>query len=202
LVTDEVFQSWYRDRLGIELPMSTCVPILKAMQGHPEAGNWWSKHFDASCAAPLRLVPAFTEPTMYRHNDALCSGPTLVLRQVDEILCGAAAATYRDAIMDGIAAKVSFVGSKALTTLFYATDLKQCAQYIRIYASSYIGPCLAKLGWEATASHSPLIPPLTPDVLKTLQVSFGPLDPSVQLSLETQIGFPYLTLTDMLIFAT
>jgi hypothetical protein len=167
LITDEVFQSWYKDRLGIDLPRGTCVPLLKAIQGHPEAGNWWSKHFDASCAAPLRLVPAFTEPTMYRHDDALCSGPTLVLRQVDDTLCGAATATDRDAVMDGITSKVSFVRSKALTTLFYATDLEQCAQYIRIYTSSYIGSCLTKLGWEATASDSPMMSPLTPAVLKT-----------------------------------
>jgi hypothetical protein len=64
LVTDEVFQSWYKEPLGIYLPLGTCVPIFKAMQGHSAAGNWWSKYFDASCAAPLRLIPAFTEPTM------------------------------------------------------------------------------------------------------------------------------------------
>jgi hypothetical protein len=112
-----------------------------------------------------------------------------VLRQVDDILCGADAATDRDAVLDSIASKVSFVRSKALTTLFYATDLEQCAQYIRIYASSYIGSCLAKLGWEVTVSDSPLMVPLTPEVLKTLQASVGPLDPSVQLSLETQFDF-------------
>jgi hypothetical protein len=139
---------------------------------------------------------------MYRRDDAFCSVPTLVLRQVDDILCGAAAATDRDAVLDGITSKVSFVRSKALTTLFYATNLEQCAQYIRIYASSYIGACLAKLGWEAAVSDSPLIVPLTPVVLKTLQASVGPLDPSVQLFLETQFGFPYQTLTGMLIFAT
>jgi hypothetical protein len=127
--------------------------------------------------SPIRLVPAFTEPTMYRRDDALCSGPTLVFRQVDDILCGAAAATDRDAGMDGIASKVYFVRSRALPTLFYATNLEQCAQYIRIYASSYIGSCLAKLGWEATASDSPLKVPITPAVLKTLQVSVGHLDP-------------------------
>jgi hypothetical protein len=155
------------------------------------------------CAAsPLRLVPDFTEPTMYRRNDALCSGPTLVLRQVEDILCGADAATDRNAVMDAIGSKVSFVRSKALTTLFYATDLEQCAQYIRIYASSYIGSCLTKLGWEATASDSPLMAPLAPAVLKTLQASVGPLDPSFQLSLETQFGFPYRTLTGILMFAT
>jgi hypothetical protein len=202
LVTDEVFQLWYKDRIAIDLPLGTCVPILKAMQGHPEAGNWWSKHFEASCAAPLRFIPAFTEPTMYRHDDALCSGPTLVLRQVDDILCGTADATDRDAVMDGIASKVSFVRYKALTTLFYATNLEQCAQYIQIYASSYIGSCLTKLGWEATDSDSPLMAPLAPAVLKTLQVSAGPLYPSFQLSLETQFGFPYRTLTGMLIFST
>jgi hypothetical protein len=201
LVVEDVFQSWYQARFRVTLPLGSCVPLLKAMQGHPEAGNLWSKHFDASCAAPLGLVPAFTKPTMYRRDDTLYSGPTLMLRQVDDILCGASATSDRDAVLNGIASRVTFVRSKALTTLFYATDIEQCAQYIKVYASSYIGSCLAKLGWESTVSDSPLMAPLTPAVLKTLRASVGPLDPSVQLSLQKQFGFPYRTLTGMLIFA-
>jgi hypothetical protein len=201
LVVDEVFQSWYQACFSVTLPLGYCVPLLKAMQGHPEAGNWWSKHFDASCAAPLGLIPAFTKPNMYRRYDTLCSNPTLMLLQVDNNLCGASATSDRDAVLDGIASRVTFVCSKALTTLFYATDIEQCAQYIKVYASSYIGSCLAKLGWEATVSDYPLMAPLTPAVLKTFRASVGPLDPSVQLSLEKRFGFPYRTLTGMLIFA-
>jgi hypothetical protein len=66
----------------------------------------------------------------------------------------------RNAVLDVIYYKVSFLLSKALTTLFYAMDMEQCSQYIRLYAWSYIDSCLTKLGWAATTSDTPLMVPL------------------------------------------
>jgi hypothetical protein len=89
LSVDDVYHAWYLEGFQVDLSLGSCVPLLKAMQGHPETGNWWSKHFDATCAAPLGIAPAFTEPTMYLRDDTQCKGPTLMIRQVDDILCGA-----------------------------------------------------------------------------------------------------------------
>jgi hypothetical protein len=176
LVVDDVFQSWYQARFSITLPSGSCVPLLKAMQGHPEAGNWWSNQFDDSYAVPLGLVPAFTEPTMYRRDDTLCSGPTLMLRQVDDILCGASATSDRDTVLDGIASRVTFVRSKALTTLFYATNIEQCAQYIKVYASSYIGSCLDLLGSHYVRFSADGAPyPCRPQNVASLCWPFGSL---------------------------
>jgi hypothetical protein len=111
LVVNDVIQSWYQARFGVTFLLGSCVPLLKAMQGHPEAGSRWSKHVDASCAAPLGLVPAFTEPTLYRCDNTLCSVPTLMLLQVDDILCGASVTSDRDTVLDGIASRVTFVRS-------------------------------------------------------------------------------------------
>jgi hypothetical protein len=100
---DEVFQAWYLQRFTKMLPLGTCIPIMKAMQGHPSPGTWWSEHFDRSCAAPLHIVPAFTEPTIYRRDDAHTRGPTLMFRQVDDVLVSAAAAADRADVLSGIA---------------------------------------------------------------------------------------------------
>jgi hypothetical protein len=101
------------------------------MQGHPSAGTWWSEHFDATCAAPLHLVPAFTEPTLYRRDDSDVQGPTFMLRQVDDILVSAASSNDRMAVLTGIASTVTFTISPGLTSLFYATDIEQTALYIK-----------------------------------------------------------------------
>jgi hypothetical protein len=89
LSVDDVYHAWYLERFQVELPFGSCVPLLMAMQGHPDAGIWWSKHFDASCAAPLSIAPAFTYITMYRCDDAHCKGPILMIHQVDDIFSGA-----------------------------------------------------------------------------------------------------------------
>jgi hypothetical protein len=48
--------------------------------------------------------------------------------QVDDILCGAEHASDRNSVLDGIEPKVTFKRSDKLTSLFYATDIEQCAQ--------------------------------------------------------------------------
>jgi hypothetical protein len=105
LILVDVFQTCYKDCHGIELTLGSCVPLLKAMQGHPEVGNWWLKRFYRTFTAPLDLKPAFTDPTIYRRDDNKCSGPTLMIRQVNVILVGVEDASDRDSVLDGIALK-------------------------------------------------------------------------------------------------
>jgi hypothetical protein len=198
---DEVFQAWYFQRFTKMLPFGTCIPILKAMQGHPNAGTWWSEHFDRYCAVPLHIIPAFTEPTIYRRDDAHTEGPTFMLHQVDDVLVSAAAETDRAAVLSGIAKAVTFKISAENTVLFYATDIEQTAKYIKVYSRSYITSCLTKLGWEATRQDCSIMPPMTPSTLKTMSNSPGPLDPKDLLVITERFGFQYRTLTGMLIFA-
>jgi hypothetical protein len=124
-------------------------------------------------------MSAFTEPTINDRSDIKCLVPTLRLQQVDGILCGTAQSSDRDSVLDVITSKVTFVHPKKLTALFYAKDIDQCTQYIRIYAGFYIDSCLAKLGWEVDSTDpSVMPPPITPVVLKTLMVTPSPMDPT------------------------
>jgi hypothetical protein len=201
IAVDEVFQAWYLAHLNIDLSLGTCVPLLKAMQGHPSAGTWWSEHFDATCAASLHLVPTFTEPTLYRRDDSEVQGPTFMLRQVDDILVSVASSNDRMAVLTGIASTVTFTISPGLTSLFYATDIEQTALYIKVYAKSYIQSCLLKLGWDTSSKTSAIAVPMTPTTLKEMAKNPGPLDPGKLATALQQFGFPYRTLTGMLIFA-
>jgi hypothetical protein len=77
LSVDYVYQARYSECHGRHLPLGSCVPLLKAIRGHPKAGNWWSKHFNARCTAPLAVKPALPEPMIYCHGDAVCTGSPL-----------------------------------------------------------------------------------------------------------------------------
>jgi hypothetical protein len=136
---------------------------------------------------------------MYRRDDKQYKGPTLMMRQVDDFFCGAEHASDRNSVLDGIGSKVTFKRSDKLTSLFYATDIEQCAQYIRVYARSYIKSCLAKLGWEAQSAPTRMMVPLTPTVLKSLKEAPGPLGPAGIAVMATKYGFQYRTMTGMLI---
>jgi hypothetical protein len=138
---------------------------------------------------------------MYRCANQVVTGPTLIIRQVDDILVSAASAADRAYVLNGIAGKVSFKISPGPTTLFYATDIEQTAQYIRVYAKSYILSCLLKLGWSEYSKDSAIMVPLPPSTVKDMSKSPGPLDPDALLSIVCQFGFKYRRLTGMLIFA-
>jgi hypothetical protein len=192
IVVDEVFQAWYQDRFKIMLSLGTCVRICKAVQGHPSAGTWWSDHFDKICAAPLKLVPAFTELTIYCRNDCLTDVPTLMIRQVDDIVVSAASRKDRLAVLDGIASTVSFKVSKDRTSLFYATDIAQTALYIKVYikvsGTSYITSCLLKLGWDTTFKDGAVLVPMPPSTVKDMSKSPGPLNPGDIAAIVKQSG--------------
>jgi hypothetical protein len=166
IAADAVFQSWHNARYGSQINEGDCIPLHKRMQGQPQDGHWWEKHFNTACAAPLRLIPYFTEPTMYCRDDAVTQGPTFAIRQVDDIMCSAAAESDRRAVLNGIAATVTFNISPKPTTLFYARDIEQTAKYIRVYAKSYIQSCLLKLGWVADGKDSALMVPFPPSTVK------------------------------------
>jgi hypothetical protein len=67
---DKVFQVWSLRRFRKILPIGTCISIRKVMQYHPSTGTCWSENVDVTCAAPIYIVPAFMEPTIYRRDDA------------------------------------------------------------------------------------------------------------------------------------
>jgi hypothetical protein len=90
------------------------------MQVHPHAGHWWGGYFDTNCAAPIRIIPYFTEPTMHQGDDIVTQGPIYSIRQVDDTMVSAAATSERKAILDGIASTVTFKTSPTPTTSFYA----------------------------------------------------------------------------------
>jgi hypothetical protein len=201
IAVDDVYKSWYNARYGPTISLGDCVPLHKGMQGHPHAGPWWENHFDAECAATLRLKPSLMEPTMYRCDGAVVSGPSFAIRQVNDILVSAASLADRSYVMNGIAAKVTFKISPATTTLFYATDIEQTDWYIRVYAGSYIDSCLLKLGWDEDTKDPAFMAPLTPSTVKDMVKSRGPLDPDALCLIVVRYGFEYRSLTGMLIFA-
>jgi hypothetical protein len=138
---------------------------------------------------------------MYIRDNAVTQGPRFAIHQVDGIMVQAAAASDLQAVFTGIASTVTFKISPTPTTLFYATDIEQTAQYIRVYAKSYIQSWLLKLDWVANRKDSSLVFPLTPSKVKEISRSPGQLDPDALKLIVDTFCFPYCTTTGLLIFS-
>jgi hypothetical protein len=123
IVVDEMFRAWFLDHFKQSVSLGSCIQICKAMQGHPSVGSWWSDFFDRQCATPLIMRPAFTEPIIYLRDNSDISGPTLMIRQVDDIMASTAHASGCKAVLEGIASHIIFKISTKPTSLLYAMDI-------------------------------------------------------------------------------
>ncbi len=62
---DHTFWEWWaQHKNGLPIPDGEVIPILSAMQGHPESPRLWEKHTDA-ILRECGLVPTAHEPCLY-----------------------------------------------------------------------------------------------------------------------------------------
>jgi hypothetical protein len=84
---DRAFMEWWVDHLKRPpIPTGHVVPVLSAMQGHPESPRLWEKHADA-ILCELGLTPTTHEPCLY---SGLINGTRVIfMRQVDDFAIAA-----------------------------------------------------------------------------------------------------------------
>jgi len=80
------------------------IPVLSAMQGHPESPRLWEKHADA-ILRELGLTPTIHEPCLYL---GIINGKRLILmRQVDDFAIAAPDSHTADLLLDMLDDKLS-----------------------------------------------------------------------------------------------
>jgi hypothetical protein len=62
---DRAFNNWWENYKGNRsIPPGHVIPVLLAMQGHPESPRLWEKHADA-ILRDIGLIPTVHEPCLY-----------------------------------------------------------------------------------------------------------------------------------------
>jgi hypothetical protein len=86
---DGPFHDWWTKCLGrTPIPKGWVIPILRNLQGHPEAPCLWHKHIDNILIEQLGLDHCTHEACLYFKHTAN-HGLIIVLRQVDDFRIGA-----------------------------------------------------------------------------------------------------------------
>ena len=80
---DDAYADWYEHRFKRKLNRSLVLPVLHALQGHPESGKVWEKHITAILKSPEFGFKSTT------HDHSIYSATidghrVLMLRQVDD----------------------------------------------------------------------------------------------------------------------
>ena len=118
---DSAFRAWWKARHKTELRRGQVIPILAAMQGHPEAPRLWEKHAD-SILRKCGLVPTTHEPCLY---SGLIDGErVLFMRQVDDFAVAAPSERIANILFDMIDEEITFpVKRMGLAKLFNWMDV-------------------------------------------------------------------------------
>ena len=95
---DRAFHEWWvNHKQRPPIPDGHVIPILSAMQGHPESPRLWEKHADA-ILRELGLTPTIHEPCLY--SGIINNNRVLLKRQVDDFAIAAPDAKTADILLD------------------------------------------------------------------------------------------------------
>jgi hypothetical protein len=101
---DRAFNEWWVDHKHCPpIPPGHMIPILSAMQGHPESPCLWEKHAD-EILREIGLTPTMHEPCLYLGT--INSHQILFMRQVNDFAIAAPDEHTSEILMDLIGDKL------------------------------------------------------------------------------------------------
>ncbi|KAL7545863.1 hypothetical protein ACHAWF_009219 [Thalassiosira exigua] len=102
---DKAFRNWWVNHKGrAPIPPGHVIPVLTAMQGHPEAPRLWEKHADA-ILREVGLTPTKHEPCLY--SGKINNKRVIFKRQVDDFAAACPDQHTADLLFDMIDERLS-----------------------------------------------------------------------------------------------
>ena len=199
---DQAFRDWWVSKGRDPIPDGWVVPVLAAMQGHPESARLWEKLIDRILREHLQLIPTVHEPCLY------CSpqgAPRILFkRQVDDFLVAVASQALSDKVYDELDKHLRIpMRRQGLVHMYNGLDVMQSRWYIKISVETYLRRALEPYfsSWLELPS-SPYPTPLgkSENFLRRLYEAKGDSDIKVIEKLEKAHGLKYRQLVGTLIW--
>jgi hypothetical protein len=164
---DRAFHEWWvNHKKRSPIQPGEVIPILSAMQGHPESPRLWEKHADA-ILQNFGLTPTTHEPCLY---SGLIDGKrVLFMRQVDDFAVASPDERTASILLDMIDDKLTIpMKRQGFLDMYNGVDVLQTKDYIRVLCTTYINKICDKylnswmrnlLRLMSGLRHSLLIPP-------------------------------------------
>ena len=208
---DNQYADWYFHKYGKQINRNKVLPVLRALQGHPESGRLWETHINKILkGTELNFKSTTHDKTIYTTE---FGGETIyMLRQVDDFAIACTKLSIADQIYDIIGSKLQLPGEDkppfaklGLINDFNGIDISQTEEYIELSCSNYIDRIVTTHGWETEKKMQPASKPMAPlcsDALNQIQAHEGPKEGTFEhLELQRKHGFAYRTLLGEMMFA-
>ena len=189
---DRAFHDWWVNKKGKPpIPHGHAIPVLGAMQGHPESPRLWEKLIDR-ILRDIRLTPTIHEPCIY--SSLILGDRVLFMRQVNDFAISALSQRIANHLLDLIDNKLTIpMKRQGHVTLYNGLDILQTRDYIKVSCETYINRIselhLAQRWMKAyLISDRPTPLPTTPQFMNALQSEEGDPDDKAQLALVKESG--------------
>ena len=201
---DQPFRDWWEIKKGrTPLPKHFVLPVLRALQGHPESPRLWANLINSILLNDLNLTPLTTEPCIYKGS--FLSKPILVLRQTDDFAVASTDETIAKAFIAAINSKMSIdIKYEGLLERFNGVDIQQTDAYIKITSEKFISKIIASHNWtdqDLITSSKPVPMHTDTKYLKRIETEAGPNNEKEKKELEKDMGFSFRRAIGELIYA-
>ena len=203
IMPDKAFRDWWKIHKGHPpLPAGYVIPVLAAMQGHPEAPRLWARYAD-KIIRKLGLLPTVHEPCLYsgRFRDER----VLLKRQVDDFEVATQSPKIAAMVFDEIDDYLTFpLKRMGLVTLFNGIDVEQTRDYIKISVETYLERICEKhlMTWMGKTGGPPMTPlPNRKEYIRGFLQAIGSDDETAQKILAEEMGVGYCSGVGEAIFA-
>jgi len=207
---DDAFHDWYLEQTGVLLDKDLVLPVLRALQGHPEAAQLWEEHISAI----LKNV-GFKNTTHEKniYTGQFCGEKVLLVRQVNDFALGCRQESTAKSVYSNIGAKLTLHNEAeapfkylGLVNSFDGYDVLQTRDYIKLSAESCIRRLLKAHGWDnpspRKSSNKPKPPLHESDVANLFNLAAGPVENAPKhKALEAEQGFGYRSVLGEVLFA-
>ena len=192
---DKAFHEWWvQHKHRPPIPPGHVIPVLSAMQGHPESPRLWEKHAD-SILRELGLTPTVHEPCLY--SGTVDGKRVIFMRQVDDFAIAAPDERTSDILLDMIDDKLSIpLKRQGLLDMYNGMDILQTKDYIKIDVHTYIQKFCSKyedtwLSKVPLTENRPTPLPTDPNWIKKFNSAIGPSEFKAQQELATKMQIKY-----------
>jgi Reverse transcriptase (RNA-dependent DNA polymerase) len=204
---DEQFRNWWEHELK-EPPIPNTdhiVPVLKNLQGHPEAPRQWHKYIQAILLNDMEFKATTHEPCLYR-KDIQYQGEShkiMILRQVDDFIISGPTEELCNEIRNSIQDKMTCtLNNLGIIIRFNGVDILQSRNYIKLSCHTYLDKILDHHQWQhLKAANNPVPMRTDSNFMQDIETSKGPDNPKEQRTLEREMNFNYRQAIGELIFA-
>jgi hypothetical protein len=192
-------KEWWKDKYGLDIEVGMVRQILKALQDHPNADQWWADKIEQHLL-DLGFKPLRQEPCLYlgKYEDL----PVLICRQSDDFMFGGKAEPVLRRLCTALGKAVNLLAEPGLAKHYNGLEVVQTRDYVHIHVGPYLDKILDGHGWNmAGKGESRLIEPIHPSAVKELETAVGPECPKAAAKLAADAGFKYRTCIGEIIFA-